>query len=63
VAGVVLAWGAARAAQSVIPQVATIFRAGDLGAVLGATLLMTVVAAIVPLYRVLRVDTLSVFKA
>ena len=63
VAGVVFAWVAAQLAGAAIPQVATIFRPSDISWVLLATAVMTVVAAIVPLYRVLRVDTLSVFKA
>jgi putative ABC transport system permease protein len=63
ISGAVLAWVAARLAGAAIPQVVTSFRLADLSAVLAATAVMTVVAAIIPIYRVLRVDTLSVFKA
>jgi putative ABC transport system permease protein len=61
--GVFLAWAIAKIAGTAIPQVVTTFRAGDIALVLAATFVMTIIAAVVPLYRVLRIDTLSVFKA
>lgn len=61
--GVGVAWAIGRIAGVFIPQVVTAFRPADLAAILGATAAMTVIAATVPLYRVLRIDTLSVFKA
>jgi putative ABC transport system permease protein len=61
--GVGLAWVCARVANRFFPQVVTLFRGEDIAFVLLAAIAMTVVAALVPLLRVLRVDTLSVFKA
>jgi putative ABC transport system permease protein len=63
VAGVVLAVVVSRVASAVIPQIVTSFRLSDIALVLAATVVMTIVAAVVPLYRVLRVDSLSVFRA
>jgi putative ABC transport system permease protein len=46
-----------------IPQVVPVFRLQDMALVLLAAGLMSVVAALLPMQRVIRVDTLSVFKA
>ena len=61
--GIVLTFATASLAQALIPQVVTLFRWQDMAAVAGAAAVMSIVASFIPLQRILRVDTLSVFKA
>ena len=63
VLGVVGAYFVSAVAQLFIPQVATLFRWQDIGLILVATGLMSLVAGFLPMQRILRIDTLSVFKA
>ena len=63
VVGVALTVLVANAAQMILPQVVTLFRWQDIMLVLAATALMSLVASLIPMQRVIRVDTLSVFKA
>jgi putative ABC transport system permease protein len=51
------------AASAVVPQVTTVVRWQDVLLVLAATAIMSLVAGLLPMQRVVRVDTLSVFKA
>lgn len=63
VAGLALTYLVSWLAQMALPQVVTLFRWQDILLVLAATALMSIVAALIPMQRVIRVDTLSVFKA
>lgn len=63
VAGVGGALLAAVLAREAVPQFVVLFRWGDTLLVLGAAVLMSVVASLVPAGRIMRVDALSVFKA
>jgi putative ABC transport system permease protein len=62
-AGVVLAMLTGWLAGLAIPQVTTDFRPADLALILAAAALMSLVAGLIPMQRVIRVDALSVFKA
>jgi putative ABC transport system permease protein len=46
-----------------VPQFITAFYATDIALVLGGSIVMSVLASLIPAIRVMRVDTLSVFKA
>ncbi|MEO7117891.1 MAG: ABC transporter permease, partial [Candidatus Limnocylindrales bacterium] len=63
VLGVLGALVAAWLVRIAVPQFVTSFYAADLAAVFLGTVGMSVLAALVPALRVMRVDTLSVFKA
>ncbi len=53
----------ARLAERVVPEFATNFELRDVGFVLGASLLMALVASLVPVNRVVSIDPASVFRA
>jgi ABC-type antimicrobial peptide transport system permease subunit len=65
--GFALGWGLAYLvawlASMGLPQVVTLFRWQDVLLVLAGTIVMSAVAGLLPMQRVIRVDTLSVFKA
>jgi putative ABC transport system permease protein len=61
--GVGLAFLASWLAQLVIPQVVTLFRWQDLALIAAAAVVMSLLAGLLPMQRILRVDTLTVFKA
>lgn len=61
--GAALALVAGTVIQDAVPEFATIYRWQDLLAVFGAALAMSVLAAIVPVRRVARVDPAVVFRA
>ena len=61
--GVGLAYALAGLASVTIPQVVTTFRWQDLLLVLAAAGVMSFLAGLIPMQRVIRVDALSVFKA
>jgi putative ABC transport system permease protein len=63
VLGIGLTFLVSAVASSVVPQVVTKFAWTDIALVLGASLLMSLLAGFIPMQRVMRVDTLSVFKA
>ena len=50
-------------AREAVPQFIVIFRWSDTFLVLGAAILMSVIASLVPAGRIVRVDALTVFKA
>jgi putative ABC transport system permease protein len=55
--------GATRLATTLVPQFVTLVRPGDVGLVFVASLFLSLVAAWLPVRRILRVDPLMVFKA
>ena len=61
--GVAGAFLAAELVQWTLPQFLTSFRASDILLVLGGAILMSVLASVIPATRIMRVDTLSVFRA
>lgn len=61
--GLGLAFAVSAVANSILPQVVTLFRWQDILLVLAAAAGMSFVAGFIPMQRVLRVDALSVFKA
>jgi putative ABC transport system permease protein len=63
VVGVAGAFGAAALVQWVVPQFILSFRASDIGLVFGGAVLMSVLASLIPAARIMRVDTMSVFRA
>jgi putative ABC transport system permease protein len=62
-AGSLLAYVAGTLIQDSIPEFATIYRWQDVLAVFGAALVMSALAAIVPIRRVAQVDPATVFRA
>ena len=62
-AGIAGAFLAAWVVRLAVPQFVTSFSVADIAAVFIGTVAMSVLAALVPALRVMRVDTLSVFKA
>lgn len=62
-AGIGGAFAAAWVVETAIPQFITSFRTTDLAAVFGGAVLMSALASVVPAARIMRVDTLSVFRA
>jgi putative ABC transport system permease protein len=63
VIGEIAVLGASRLAERLVPQFVTLIRWQDALIVLAAAAIMSVIAAYLPLQRVLRVDPLKVFKA
>lgn len=63
VLGLALTYVVSWLAQTTIPQVNTVLRWQDAAIVLGASIVMSLIAGLLPMQRVIRVDTLSVFKA
>ena len=63
VAGTALAIGAGAMLEEAVPEFATLYRWQDLLAVLGVSLLMSGVAAVVPIRRLARIDPAVVFRA
>ncbi len=61
--GTVLAYVAGKLMQNSIPEFATLYRWQDILAVFGAALVMSALAAVVPIRRVARVDPAMVFRA
>ncbi len=61
--GVLLTFVASWLAGLAIPQVVTLFRWQDIALVAAAAAVMSIVASVLPMQRIVRVDTLSVFKA
>lgn len=62
-AGQVLALLAAQATTAVVPQFVTLFRWQDTALVLALATGMSLGAALLPIWRITRIDPLSVFKA
>ncbi len=63
VVGMALALLAGRAASWLVPQFVTLFRPQDILAVFALAIAMSVLAAVLPVQRIARVDPLTVFKA
>jgi putative ABC transport system permease protein len=63
VIGEVAVIGATRLATLLVPQFVTLVRPSDVGIVFGAAMLLSLVAAWLPIRRILSVDPLLVFKA
>lgn len=63
VLGAALALGAGRLLSEAVAEFATLYRWQDLLAVLGAALVMSALAAVVPVRRVAHVDPAAVFRA
>lgn len=63
VCGMLLTFVTAWLAQFAMPQVVTLFRWQDMSLVALAAAAMSLLAGFLPLQRVVRIDTLSVFKA
>ncbi len=63
VAGILLSFLAAVIVKQAVPQFIVLFRPGDIALVFVGTVLMSVLASVIPAGRIMRVDTLSVFKA
>ena len=63
VVGVALAFLTGWLAELAIPQVTTDFWISDLALVLAAAAVMSLLAGLIPMQRVIRVDAMSVFKA
>ncbi|MEO7117892.1 MAG: FtsX-like permease family protein [Candidatus Limnocylindrales bacterium] len=63
VLGVMLTFVASWLAGLAIPQVVTLVRWQDIALVALATAVMSIIASIIPMQRIVRVHTLSVFKA
>ncbi len=61
--GLAAAWSVARLVRELVPDFITIFRPQDVIAVLGATVLMAVIASFVPVRRINSIDPAIVFKA
>ncbi len=61
--GSLLAYVAGKLIQDSVPEFATLYRWQDILAVFGAALVMSALAAIVPMRRVARVDPATVFRA
>jgi putative ABC transport system permease protein len=61
--GIAGAFAAAALVEWVIPQFITSFRVTDIAMVFGGAVAMSVLASIIPATRIMRVDTLSVFRA
>ena len=61
--GTILAFVTGKAIQDAVPEFATIYRWQDLAAVFGAALVMSIIAAVVPIRRVASVDPAIVFRA
>jgi ABC-type antimicrobial peptide transport system permease subunit len=61
--GLGLAYAVSAIAGVALPQVVTLFRWQDILLVLAAATVMSLVAGLIPMQRVLRVDALAVFKA
>ncbi|MEE8519617.1 MAG: FtsX-like permease family protein [Dehalococcoidia bacterium] len=62
-AGALIAVAAGTLIQDAVPEFTTVYRLQDVLAVLGASFLMSALAAIVPIRRVSRVDPAVVFRA
>ena len=63
VVGLIAAWVVAQLVREVVPDFVTEFRALDVAAVLGATVLMALLASFVPVRRINGIDPAMVFKA
>ena len=63
VVGVGLAFLTGWLAEMTIPQVTTEFWISDLALVLAAAAIMSLLAGVIPMQRVIRVDAMSIFKA
>ncbi len=63
VVGLVAAWSVAQLVRELVPDFVTIFRAQDVIAVFGGTVLMALVASFVPVRRINSIDPAIVFKA
>jgi putative ABC transport system permease protein len=50
-------------AERAVPQLVTQVQSGDIATVFATTLFMGVIAAFIPIQRLMRVDALTVFKA
>jgi putative ABC transport system permease protein len=61
--GSLLALAAGKLIQDSVPEFATLYRWQDILAVFGAVLVMSALAAVVPIRRVARVDPAMVFRA
>ena len=61
--GIVFSWIAARIVIAAVPQFIVSFRATDTLMVFAGTVLMSILASVIPAARIMKVDTLSVFKA
>jgi putative ABC transport system permease protein len=61
--GVGGAFLAAAIVRSVLPQFITTFLAPDIALVFAGAMVMSVIASLIPAVRIMRVDTLSVFRA
>ncbi|MBK5289102.1 MAG: hypothetical protein JJE46_11620, partial [Acidimicrobiia bacterium] len=61
--GVGLAVGARQAAARWVPAFVADITAGDLAWVAGATVVMALVASVIPLARIARIDPAEVFRA
>lgn len=62
-AGEALVFAAAWAASFAVPQMVTLIKPLDLLAVLGGAVAMSLLASVIPAGRIMRVNTLAVFKA
>jgi ABC-type antimicrobial peptide transport system permease subunit len=49
-------------AQDIVPQFVVLVRWQDLLGIIGATLLMALIAAFIPIRRLARIDPVTVFK-
>lgn len=63
VLGMLLALLLARVTTAMVPQFVTIFALRDMATVLALACVMSVVASVLPIVRIVRIDPLSVFKA
>ncbi|MEX2246878.1 MAG: FtsX-like permease family protein [Dehalococcoidia bacterium] len=63
VIGLVAAWSVAQLVRELVPDFVTIFRAQDVIAVFGGTVLMALVASFVPVRRINSIDPAIVFRA
>jgi putative ABC transport system permease protein len=63
VVGLVAAWSVARLVRELVPDFVTIFRAQDVIAVFGGTVLMALLASFVPVRRINSIDPAIVFRA
>jgi ABC-type lipoprotein release transport system permease subunit len=61
--GVAGAFLAAAVVRWALPQFITTFLAADIALVFAGAMLMSVIASVIPAVRIMRVDTLSVFRA
>jgi putative ABC transport system permease protein len=63
VVGLLAAWSVAQLVRELVPDFVTIFRAQDVVAVFGGTVLMALAASFVPVRRINSIDPAMVFKA